>query len=235
MRDQYVGDVSDFIKFSFLRALAHTDRRIGVAWYYNPRHDGRKDGSYIEWRDEPAWKRLDAEVFNGLSTLPERTVAALERASFWQNSALFHRVPMPARTARDSWGADKRTLLDSSELVFLDADNGLGKDPRKHATYSEVRQLRRSGRAVVFITFPGRTKSHDLQVESLHKRLTSETGTSSILTLRTCVSVPQPGGNGYTPRFRWFTILDMDVAMTLRVSTYAAALSLIPRVKVMLN
>lgn len=34
MRDQYAGDVSDFLKFAFLRALAGEDRILGIAWYY---------------------------------------------------------------------------------------------------------------------------------------------------------------------------------------------------------
>jgi hypothetical protein len=44
MRDQYAGDVSDVLKFAFLRALVGTDRRLGIAWYYVPGDDGRADG-----------------------------------------------------------------------------------------------------------------------------------------------------------------------------------------------
>jgi hypothetical protein len=32
VRDQYAGDVSDVLKFAFLRALAGNDRTLGVAW-----------------------------------------------------------------------------------------------------------------------------------------------------------------------------------------------------------
>jgi hypothetical protein len=32
MRDQYAGDVSDVIKFAFLRALTGVDRTLGIAW-----------------------------------------------------------------------------------------------------------------------------------------------------------------------------------------------------------
>ncbi len=59
MRDQYAGDVGDVLKFSFLRALARADRRLGIAWYYAPGDNGRPDGRHLEWRDEPAWRRLD--------------------------------------------------------------------------------------------------------------------------------------------------------------------------------
>jgi hypothetical protein len=57
MRDQYVGDISDFLKFAFLRVLADTDRKLGIAWYYTPGNDGRADGRHLEWRDEPHWQQ----------------------------------------------------------------------------------------------------------------------------------------------------------------------------------
>jgi hypothetical protein len=41
MRDQYACDISDLLKFAFLRALAAHDRSLAVCWYYNPDHDGR--------------------------------------------------------------------------------------------------------------------------------------------------------------------------------------------------
>src|SRR6478735_2674103 len=77
MRDQYAGDVSDVLKFAFLRALAGTDRKLGIAWYYAPGDDGGPDGRHLEWRNEPAWRLLDNELHAGLATLPERSIAAL--------------------------------------------------------------------------------------------------------------------------------------------------------------
>jgi len=87
MRDQYAGDVSDVLKFALLRALVRQDRTLGVAWYYAPGDDGRPDGRHLEWRDEAAWRLLDAELHTGLATLPERSIAALERAAIWPNGS----------------------------------------------------------------------------------------------------------------------------------------------------
>jgi hypothetical protein len=96
MRDQYAGDVSDVLKFAFLRALAGADRKLGVGWYYVPDDDGRLDGRHLEWRNEPAWCQLDKELHAGLVTLRERSVAALEQAAIWPRGSLFHREPMPS-------------------------------------------------------------------------------------------------------------------------------------------
>lgn len=161
MRDQYAGDVSDVLKFAFLRALAGSDRTLGIAWYYAPGDDGRADGRHLEWRDEPAWRLLDAELHAGLATLAERSIAALEQATIWPAGALFHREPVPSRVERSTWGMRKRSALEGADVVFLDPDNGVGRETKKHATFTEIRLLRRPGRAIVFITFPGRNLTHD--------------------------------------------------------------------------
>ena len=69
MRDQYVGDISDVLKFAFLCSLTGNDRTLGIAWYYVPFDDGRPDGRHLEWKHEPAWRELDAPLHTGLSNL----------------------------------------------------------------------------------------------------------------------------------------------------------------------
>jgi hypothetical protein len=34
MRDQYAGDISDYLKFSFLRQVVPETHQLGIAWYY---------------------------------------------------------------------------------------------------------------------------------------------------------------------------------------------------------
>ncbi|MBZ0148336.1 MAG: hypothetical protein K8F62_12470 [Pseudorhodoplanes sp.] len=120
MRDQYVGDVSDVLKFAFLRALNGDDRKPGVAWYYVPTDDGRPDGRHLEWRDEPEWKTLDTRLHSELWKLPDRSVEALERALFWPEGVLFHRAPVPSRAHRSDWAVSMRASLASANIVFLD-------------------------------------------------------------------------------------------------------------------
>jgi hypothetical protein len=236
MRDQYAGDVSDVLKFAFLRALARADRTLGIAWYYAPGDDGRPDGRHLEWRNEASWRLVDEELHAGLATLPERSIAALERAAIWPTGALFHREPMPPRGERSAWGTRKRSALDDADIVFLDPDNGVGAETQKHATFSEIRLLRKPGRAIVFITFPGRSMKHDVLLGQLHARLAAETNAGNIATLRTNVSVPSAvGSSSYVQRQRWFTVVDADAELTARAQTFAAALASIPRVRAQLD
>ena len=233
MRDQYAADVSDVLKFAFLRALAGTDRKLGIAWYYAPGDDGRPDGRHLEWRDEAAWRQLDENLHAGLATLPERSIAALERAAIWPTGTLFHREPMPIRPGRSVWGKRKRSALDGANLVFLDPDNGIGKETQKHATFSEIRLLRKPGRAIVFITFPGRNMKHDALLRQLHERLADEADAENIVTLRTSVSVPSAAG--YVPRLRWFTLVDPDDEVIVRAQAFERALAFVPHVKARLD
>lgn len=231
MRDQYAGDVSDVLKFGFLRALAGADRILGIAWYYAPGDDGRSDGRHLEWRDERGWQRLDAQLYAGLSTLSERSVIALEHAPIWPKGTMFHREPMPSPLQRSEWGARKRAALDGANIVFLDPDNGLGPDPEKHATLSEIRLLRRPGRAIVFITFPKR-EPHDFLVQRLHEQLSVEAGAENVITLRTNVSVPRTEGSRfYVQRPRWFTVVDPDSTLVARARAFTDALASVPRVR----
>ncbi len=230
VRDQYAGDVSDYLKFAFLRALALSDRRLGVAWYYAPGDDGRPDGRHTEWQDDTAWASLDQALHAGLRTLPERSIAALERAPIWPRGTLFHREPMPARASRVSWAIQKRAALADTDIVFLDPDNGLGKETPKHAAWPEIRALRHPGRTLVFITFPGRTKPHAVLLQELHDRLVGETGANRVATLCTNVSVPRAAdSSSLVQRQRWFTLVDPDDTLLARAKAFSEAMSALPR------
>jgi hypothetical protein len=230
MRDQYAGDVSDVMKFAFLRALTGEDRRLGIGWYYVPGHDGRPDGRHLEWREEPAWQHLDDALHAGLAGLGDRSIAALERAPIWPQGTLFHRDPVSQR-GRQAWTETMLADLEAADLVFLDPDNGIGNQSTKHATLAELQLMRRKRRSVSFITFPGRSGSHPELLQKLHDDVRRYTGSNNLLTLRTCVSVPQsPGSNRVVPRFRWITVIDFDDTLVARAQLFAEALQAIPRV-----
>lgn len=215
--------------------LPATYRTLGVAWYYAPGDDRRPDGLHLEWRDEVAWRQLDDELHAGLATLPERSIAALERATIWPTGALFNREPMPSRMERSAWRTRKRSALEGADIVFLGPDNGVGGETEKHATFSEIRLLRKPGRAVVFITFPGRSTTHDALLRQPHERSMVEADTGNVGKLRTNVSLPRAEGSRFCMQQRWFTVVDSDAELTARTQTFAAALARVPRVRTRLD
>lgn len=225
MRDQYVGDISDYLKFAFLRAVRHDYNQLGMAWYYLPGHDGRPDGQHVDYLMEPAWSELDPPLYQSLGNLPQRTVAALERQNFWPQETRFHRAPVGEPT-RPEWVDSMVADLDESDLIFLDPDNGLGRHRTKHAHIADLVALRQRRRALAIIKFPGRHMSHAMQIASLHQQLV-DAGFRDPITLSTCVSIV--GQNGRTvPRHRFFTLVDGTRATRQQVNAFADRLNSLP-------
>ena len=234
MRDPYAGDLSDLLKFGLLRALALDDKTIGVGWYYNPTHDKLQDGRHREHCDEPKWKALDRTVWNALRALPDRSVKALEKLPIWPMNTRFHRIPVPRAGSRASWAGNMTAALQDASIVFLDPDNGVGNASVKHATVAEVAAIRQPGRAVVLIKFPGWREKHDQQIDKYHSSLLTQTGASSAVTVRTCVSVGVLNKNGVrqgVPRVRWFTLVDADDVLIERAEQFASRFSGIEKCK----
>ena len=128
---------------------------------------------------------------------------------------------MPPRQGRDAWSQRKREALDTADIIFLDPDNGLGNQTPKHATLSEIERLRRKERAIVFITFPGRSMSHDTLARCLHLQLREDAGAQRVITLVTNVSVPRaPGSLYYVQRQRWLTVVDPDDELIARARAF---------------
>lgn len=224
MRDQYAGDISDYIKYAFLRALAGADRRLGVAWYYLEGNDGRPDGRHTEYLAEQPWSALDPTVYGQLRTLSTRSVAAIQRQSFWPLETRFHQEPVVS-SGRDSWVEGMVNALTGTDLIFLDPDNGMGESGRKHARLADLVALSASGRALVTIKFPGRHATHARQVQMLHERLASA-GLVDPLTISTCVRVP--GRAGRVPRHRFFTIVGGDAVLHQRAHSFVGAFAQMP-------
>lgn len=227
MKDQYAGDISDYLKISLLRCLSGDDRRLAVAWYYNQGDDGRSDGKHVDYTRERRWRLLDAPVHDCLAQLvagDDRCIRRLQGLEIWPPGTLFHEAPLKS-LPRPAWLKSMCDHVRDAHILFLDPDNGIGRDPAKHATEEDLEMLRSSDRALVFIHFPGR-KSHDAQVSGLHKRL-GALGFREPITLRTRVRVPwtKESRSGFVPLFRFFTLLDADTALRARLGQFAERLA----------
>lgn len=230
MRDQYVGDISDYLKYALLRDLGRTGKSLGVAWYYNPEHDGRTDGGHVEFLEDERWAALDPDLWSSLKSLPERTVTAVERAPIWPLSTSFHRTAVAKSNEREIWSSGMARALATSDLIFVDPDNGLGAGSVRagsvrHATAAELKSLCRPGRAILLIKFPGRV-IFDLQEDVHHQTLRDGTGSPAIMTMRTSVMVRGSHG-GMVPRARWFTLMDHDLALANRMRDFGSRLNAI--------
>src|SRR4051794_13144870 len=228
MRDQYAGDISDYVKYAFLRAVGSASR-LGVAWYYLPGHDGRADGQHREFLGQQAWRELDPAVFDALAALNTRSVQEIERAPFWAESTKFHRDPVARSAARTLWFNELVATLSGSKLIFVDPDNGLSQSSSpKHVSAHELAILHQKFGAVALIQFPRRQK-HATLVEAQSQLFAELCGTRDVLTVRTTTSVPTSAG--YAPRQRWFTLIGGTDEMHASARRFAQAFGRMPRAK----
>jgi hypothetical protein len=73
MKNQYFGDINDYLKYGLLRGFAASGFGVGVCWMLTP-DDGRSDGRKIEYLSNPQRGKVhDAELFDTLSATVRRT------------------------------------------------------------------------------------------------------------------------------------------------------------------
>ena len=145
MKDSYVGDVGDFVKYGLLRAISE-GKHLGVAWYLRP----DRGTAYLQQPEK--WQPLDLDLFDVLRKLVNshaRSVKAIEQSGIL-GSAVFASEPLDNRK-RDSWFQRVRSQLSGCDLVFADPDNGLSlKKSSKHILVDEAKALAEGRIAVIY-------------------------------------------------------------------------------------
>jgi hypothetical protein len=176
MKDQYAGDINDYLKYALLRALAAAHGGTLQVCWMRTAGDGRSDGARLAYLREPErFRALDPPVFDALGEMIERgrrSVRAVQDAAVLP-SARFHGAllsdELAARVAHF-----ERILgcLGTDDLVFFDPDNGLQvrsvrlgrRNCCKYLYWDELEQaLGRQRSAVVYQHFPRRPRGEFTQ------------------------------------------------------------------------
>ena len=129
MKDQYVGDVNDFFKYAFLRAIQRLlDRPLVVCWMATP-DDGGSDGRRRKYLEQPQkYRSADTELFDGLGRLVETgdlSIASIERSGMLRGAAFHSPILQDPRTAREDFFRELWPNAPIGSVVFFDPDNGL--------------------------------------------------------------------------------------------------------------
>ena len=130
MKDQYVGDINDYRKYTLLRALSSGGaNRIGVCWMLTP-SDGGMDGGKLAYLQQPERHRhVDPELFDILahaSSAPERRRLATIEDSGTLPGAFYQNELLPDELAsRHAFMGRCAYAFRDVDLIFFDPDNGL--------------------------------------------------------------------------------------------------------------
>lgn len=154
MKNQYIGDIGDYGKYSLLRFLKDTGIEIGVNWYLTP-DDGRTDGNHTEYLSDIRMRIYDPEVYDAMKRIAYRENKAIQMVeqneilsgmSFYHEMMDFSRLHWRERPeARQRWHERAMLALRDASLIFADPDNSLSirkkptnKDAQKYILPAEI-------------------------------------------------------------------------------------------------
>lgn len=128
MKEQYVGDVSDYRKYALLRLLGRSGLRLGVCWMLTP-NDERSDGKKLGYLDQPKQEPHDPELFALLRRVrnePDARRLVLIEGSEILSGAVFVNTIVPETLfERQLWFKQANAALADTDLIFFDPDNGI--------------------------------------------------------------------------------------------------------------
>jgi hypothetical protein len=168
MKDQYVGDINDYLKYSLLRALGVDG--LGVVWMLTP-SDQRNDGQRVTYLERPhQFRHIDPVVFDALQSITaqdDRTIAAVEQSGVLNGAAFVSATLHDGLDARSTYFEQAWAVVRDCSVVFFDPDNGLAvksvpagrRSSSKYLGWHELTQAYDHGHSVlVYQHFPRRPR-----------------------------------------------------------------------------
>jgi hypothetical protein len=128
MKNQYFGDVKDYLTYGLLRTLQRVSGlRVGVAWMLTP-DTPNGEGELRDYLNQPqVWQAHDPRLFADLQRVPEhgRRVNLADQFDLIPG-ALYYNEPLPQdAAARQDYFRQLFQDLQPCQLLFFDPDNGL--------------------------------------------------------------------------------------------------------------
>ncbi len=129
MKQQYFGDVNDYVKYGLLRHLiGRTALRAHVCWMLTD-GDNRTDGGLIGYLDQPnRWRSGDPALFDHLRECVaggRRDLRQIEADAWLPGATFFRERLVDDANARRAYFERLWTHAAGADLLFFDPDNGL--------------------------------------------------------------------------------------------------------------
>lgn len=180
MKEQYVGDVSDYRKYALLRLLGKSGLRLGVCWMLTP-NDNRSDGNKRAYLDQPGkFERYDPDLFALLRRVKDqpdaRRLVLIEESGILPGAVFVNSIVPDSLFERQVWFRQASKALADCDLVFFDPDNGIEvasiamgrRNSSKYVYRDELAATYRSGHSLlIYQHFPYKPReafTHDLAI-----------------------------------------------------------------------
>jgi hypothetical protein len=171
MKDNYLLDVGDYVKFALLRSLmgagadsgAPLSRRLGVLWFRTDHLEANNDGMKLSHLSSPGYEALDPALLDAMRAMKAQIDAGEpRRLELLQGAPILpgavhcfeplpprvrggvprHRQASRRREERPLWFARSQALVANCDIVFADPDNGLMPARRAPGNPAEDKSIR---------------------------------------------------------------------------------------------
>jgi hypothetical protein len=186
VKDQYFGDVSDFIKYALLRRLVGDDLRAFVVWMLTA-PDDRTHGASVGYLKQPQrYRHIDPALFDSLRDAVDagpRGIAVAEDIRVIPRAAHQPGLLLDSASSRRTYFAHAREASRGYDVVFFDPDNGIEvastsrrrRDASKYLFWDEVTAAHESKASlVIYQHFP--RVHRDQFVDALCRRIDERLG-----------------------------------------------------------
>lgn len=208
MKNQYFGDIYDYIKYGLLRLFnEHGQVTTSVCWMLTedgPRHDGHR----IQYLQQPnKWSKFDPVLYwylhEQVIERGIRNVNIIEENNILPNCRFYSAIVPDNSVHRDKYIRQFLEFAHGTTLVFFDPDNGMEvksvpfgrKNSSKYIYWTEVKNLFSEGYSLlIYQHFP--PKPRESFICGLKDRIASVTGVQSVYSYSTkrvvFFLIPQP-------------------------------------------
>jgi hypothetical protein len=158
VKDQYVGDYNDFVKYALLRAILAQELPLLVCWMLTP-DDVSSEGGKLAYLQKPStFRDLDPDAFDAMAELiaaDSRSVAEVEASGLLPGAVYFSRRLEDHASSRSVFF--RELWRQPQSVMFFDPDNGFEvpskprglRDSSKYIYFSEVEETFRLGHSVI--------------------------------------------------------------------------------------
>ena len=132
MKNQYIGDIGDYGKYSMLRVFANAGVKVGVNWYLTL-NDNSNDGKFTEYlKNSDDYRDYDPYLFDILKKIApkkRKSVTDIQESGVISEAIFYSELlcpvgnPSERRAQRSEWFAGSVAALKDASFIFMDPDN----------------------------------------------------------------------------------------------------------------
>jgi len=172
MRDYFVGDINDFMKYDLLEKINHyLMKKILIVWMKTT-----GDGNKLDYLKNLNYKEYNKELHDNLSEIIEnnkRTIKQVKNIKSLKGYLSFDEELTNNQIKRKEYFNNVKKLLKDIDLVFFDPDNGIvpnknKKRKKEYVYWDEMLEIWKEEKdLLIYQHFPH--KNHKIFIEKLKR------------------------------------------------------------------